>query len=49
MLDSFSRECKRTASRRLAAIRAVILADVATGEVWEWLIAPTPTWLETGV
>jgi hypothetical protein len=24
-------------------------ADVATGEVWECLIAPTPAWLETGV
>jgi hypothetical protein len=27
----------------------VALADVATGKVWEWLIAPTPAWLETGV
>jgi hypothetical protein len=27
----------------------VAVADVTTGEVWESLIAPTPTWLETGV
>lgn len=24
------------------------IADVATGETREWLIAPTPAWLETG-
>jgi hypothetical protein len=27
----------------------VAIADVATGEVREWLIAATPAWLETGV
>jgi hypothetical protein len=27
----------------------VAIADVATGETREWLIAPTPAWLETGV
>jgi hypothetical protein len=27
----------------------VAVADVATGEVWECLIAPTPIWLETGL
>ena len=27
----------------------VAIADVATGAAHEWLIAPTPAWLETGV
>jgi hypothetical protein len=27
----------------------VAIADVATGDTREWLIAPTPAWLETGV
>ena len=27
----------------------VAIADVATGEIREWLIAPTPAWLETGI
>jgi hypothetical protein len=27
----------------------VAIADVATGATREWLIAPTPAWLETGV
>lgn len=27
----------------------VAIADVATGKTLEWLIAPTPAWLETGM
>ena len=27
----------------------VAIADVATGQTREWLIAPTPAWLQTGV
>jgi hypothetical protein len=27
----------------------VAIADVATGDVWQWLIAPIPAWLATGL